>query len=207
MVVLARQRREDVVNLVTDVVAQVLVLREHLLPQIAMALRLLFVERSQAPVERFAGLCDRLQDMLGAQVFLTAGPGEHPLVEQIRSQTRSHVVALDTPPDIGRLAALLAQFDAVLCHDSGPMHVAAAVGTPVVALFGPTVPAQGFGPRGTGDRTLGVTLGCRPCSAHGPQVCPLIHHRCMRDLPLEQVVGAVVATATTEDRVAIRPGH
>jgi heptosyltransferase-2 len=95
----------------------------------------------------------------------------------------------------------------LVTNDSAPLHLATAAGTPVVALFGPTVPAQGFGPRGAADRTLGVTLGCRPCSAHGPQACPLVHHRCMRDLPVEQVVRAVAATATPEDRLAIRPGH
>jgi ADP-heptose:LPS heptosyltransferase len=57
------------------------------------------------------------------------------LLEQNQSHTRTHVVILDSPRDVGQLAALLAQFDAFLCHDSGPMHVAAAVGTPVVALF------------------------------------------------------------------------
>jgi heptosyltransferase-2 len=103
-------------------------------------------------------------------------------------------------------AALLERAAVLVTNDSAPLHLATAVGTPIVALFGPTVPAQGFGPRGTRDLTLGVTLGCRPCSAHGPQVCPLVHHRCMRDLPVEQVVRAVVA-ATSEDRIAIRPGH
>jgi heptosyltransferase-2 len=109
--------------------------------------------------------------------------------------------------DLRTAAALLGRASVLVTNDSAPLHLATAAGTPVVALFGPTVPAQGFGPRGAADRTLGVTLGCRPCSAHGPQVCPLVHHRCMRDLPVEQVARAVVATATSEDRLAIRPGH
>jgi lipopolysaccharide heptosyltransferase II len=104
-------------------------------------------------------------------------------------------------------AALLERAAVLVTNDSAPLHLATAVGTPIVALFGPTVPAQGFGPRGAGDRALGVTLSCRPCSAHGPQVCPLGHHRCMRDLPVEQVIRAVSAVATPEDRIAIRPGH
>jgi heptosyltransferase-2 len=109
--------------------------------------------------------------------------------------------------DLRAAAALLERASVLFTNDSAPLHLATAVGTPVVALFGPTVPAQGFGPRGARDRALGVTLGCRPCSAHGPQVCPLVHHRCMRDLPVEQVVRAVAAAATSEDRIAIRPGH
>jgi heptosyltransferase-2 len=109
--------------------------------------------------------------------------------------------------DLRAAAALLERASVLVTNDSAPLHLATAVGTPIVALFGPTVPAQGFGPRGARDRTLGVTLGCRPCSAHGPEVCPLVHHRCMRDLPVEQVVRAVAAAATPEDRIAIRPGH
>jgi heptosyltransferase-2 len=109
--------------------------------------------------------------------------------------------------DLRAAAALLERAAVLVTNDSAPLHLATAVGTPIVALFGPTVPAQGFGPRGAGDRTLGVTLPCRPCSAHGPQVCPLAHHRCMRDLPVEQVVRAVTAAAPPEDRIAIRPGH
>jgi heptosyltransferase-2 len=77
-----------------------------------------------------------------------------------------------------------------------------------VALFGPTVPAQGFGPRGPGDVALGHPgLSCRPCSAHGPMVCPLRHHRCMRELPVETVVAAVAATKAMEDRRAVCPGR
>jgi heptosyltransferase II len=108
--------------------------------------------------------------------------------------------------DLRTAAALLERASVLVTNDSAPLHLATAVGTPIVALFGPTVPAQGFGPRGAGDLTLGVPLGCRPCSAHGPQVCPLVHHRCMRDLPVEQVVRAVAAAATPEDRIAIRSG-
>jgi heptosyltransferase-2 len=109
--------------------------------------------------------------------------------------------------DLRTAAALLERASVLVTNDSAPLHLATAVGTPVVALFGPTVPAQGFGPRGPGDRTLGVTLGCRPCSAHGPQVCPLVHHRCMRDLPVGEVIQAVRAAASREDRIAIRPGY
>jgi heptosyltransferase-2 len=62
----------------------------------------------------------------------------------------------------------------------------------VVALFGPTVPEFGFGPVGEGDLALGVMdLVCRPCSDHGPPVCPLGHHRCMRELRVATVVTAL----------------
>lgn len=105
-------------------------------------------------------------------------------------------------------AALIARARVLVTNDSAPLHLATAVGTPLVAVFGPTVPEQGFGPRGSRSLALGhAGLGCRPCSAHGPQVCPLGHHRCMRELPVETVAEATAMVAGAEDRRAIRPRH
>ncbi len=90
-------------------------------------------------------------------------------------------------------AALLARAGALISNDSLPLHLASAMGTPTVAIFGPTVPALGFGPLAPHAETLGVdSLPCRPCHAHGPEACPLGHWRCMRDLPVSRVLDAVV---------------
>jgi lipopolysaccharide heptosyltransferase II len=105
-------------------------------------------------------------------------------------------------------AALLARAAVLVTNDSAPLHLATAVGTPIVAVFGPTVPSFGFGPRGPSDRIVEhPSLGCRPCSAHGPQVCPLGHHRCMRELSVETVAAAVGAVLGAEAHRAIRTGH
>ena len=88
-------------------------------------------------------------------------------------------------------AALIEQARLLVTNDSAPLHLAGAVGTPVVAIFGPTVPAFGFGPLGETDRIVQHTeLSCRPCSRHGPMVCPLGHHRCMREITVERVLAA-----------------
>lgn len=151
------------------------------------------------PVERFADVCDRLQDKLGAQVFLTAGPGEQRLVEQIRSHARTHVVTLDTPRDVGRLAALFAQFDAFLCHDSGPMHVAAAVGAPVVALFG-SQNATIWRPLGRRHTILQTPLPCACIGAEAPTPCvPGDSYRsyCVRQIATDDVFAAITRTLAT----------
>ncbi len=151
------------------------------------------------PVERFADVCDRLQDQLGAQVFLTAGPGEQSLIEQIRSRARTHVVTLPAPRDAGQLAALLAQFDAFLCHDSGPMHVAAAVGTPVVALFG-SQNATIWRPLGARHTILQTPLPCACIGAAAPSPCtPGDSYRsyCVRKLAADDVFAAVTRTLAT----------
>src|SRR5688572_728988 len=151
------------------------------------------------PAERFADICDRLQDKLGAQVFLTAGPGERPLVEQIQSHTRTHVVVIESPRNVGRLAALLAQFDAFLCHDSGPMHIAAAVGTPVVALFG-SQNATIWRPLGQRHTILQTPLPCACIGPAAPTPCVTgdsYRSYCVRKLPADDVFTALTRTLAT----------
>jgi heptosyltransferase-2 len=89
-------------------------------------------------------------------------------------------------------AALIGRAAVLVTNDSAPLHLATAMGTPLVALFGPTVTDFGFGPLRAGDIALGMDgLQCRPCSPHGPLRCPLGHHRCMRDLTVEAVIAAI----------------
>lgn len=95
-------------------------------------------------------------------------------------------------------AALLSRCRVLVTNDSAPLHLASAMNTPTVALFGPTVPALGFGPLADQRRVVQhQTLECRPCHAHGPMQCPQKHWRCMRDLEpslvaeaAEQLVGS-----------------
>jgi lipopolysaccharide heptosyltransferase II len=99
-------------------------------------------------------------------------------------------------------AALIGRAALLVTNDSAPLHLATAMGTPVVGLFGPTVTEFGFGPLRAGDVALAVEdLRCRPCSPHGPPACPLGHHRCMRDLTVAAVRAAI------EELGALRPRH
>lgn len=70
------------------------------------------------------------------------------------------------------LCALTAEADAIVTGDSGPMHIATAVGTPVLAMFGPTCKEWGFFPSGENDRVVQLDMPCRPCSLHGAGSCP-----------------------------------
>lgn len=111
---------------------------------------------------------------------------------------RSAVVNACGTLSLRESAALIGRARVLVTNDSAPLHLAQAMGTPTVALFGSTVPAFGFAPINPGDAALGVDgLACRPCSKHGPAWCPLGHHRCMTELSVEQVV------ATIEETVAI----
>jgi lipopolysaccharide heptosyltransferase II len=98
-------------------------------------------------------------------------------------------------------AAVMRKAAVLVTNDSAPLHFAQAVGTPTVAIFGPTLPSFGFGPRGPRDQALGVDgLPCRPCSAHGPARCPLGHHLCMQSLRVEDVLHAIEETGALHRR-------
>jgi heptosyltransferase-2 len=102
--------------------------------------------------------------------------------------------AIDATGRLSLLASahLISRARALVSNDSAPLHLASAMRTPTVALFGPTVPALGFGSLAPLHTEIGVTLACRPCHAHGPQACPLGHWKCMRELSPDTVVSALV---------------
>jgi len=85
-------------------------------------------------------------------------------------------------------AELIGRAQAIVTNDSAPQHLASAMGTPTLSIFGPTVPEFGFGPLAERHIVAGHTgLSCRPCHRHGPQRCPLGHWRCMRELSTEYI--------------------
>lgn len=85
-------------------------------------------------------------------------------------------------------AELIGRAQAIVTNDSAPQHLASAMGTPTLSIFGPTVPEFGFGPLAERKVIAGHEgLSCRPCHRHGPQRCPLGHWRCMRELSPDYV--------------------
>jgi heptosyltransferase-2 len=140
------------------------------------------------------------------RVVIVGGKEDRPLAEAIVRSSSGKAVSAAGELTLRESAALISRARVLVTNDSAPLHLATATGTPVLALFGPTVPEFGFGPRGPGDVTLGHDeLTCRPCSRHGPQACPLGHHRCMRDLSVEAVSRAMAAMACAEESRAICP--
>lgn len=144
------------------------------------------------PADRFAAVCDRLQDELGAQVFIVAGPGEITLAREICAKAQTHVVVIEQNLRIGQLAAIAAYCDLMFCHDSGPMHVAAGVGTKVVALFG-SQNATIWRPVGEGHTVLQTELPCT-CLPDTPTPCvkdDSYRSYCVRKLDTDTVFNAV----------------
>jgi heptosyltransferase-2 len=142
--------------------------------------------------EGYAQLAARISSD-GLRVVLAGSPAERPLCEAVRELAGARMPVLAGRTSLPELAALLHGADALVGNDSGPAHIATAVGTPVVAVFGPTVPAFGYTPFGRAVRIVELPdLDCRPCHHHGPQTCPLEHFRCMREIGPETVYGHLV---------------
>lgn len=99
---------------------------------------------------------------------------------------------------IADAVAWIARARLVLANDSAPAHIAGALSRPVVATFGPTVPAQGFAPLGDRVRIVERELDCRPCSRHGGDRCPIGTHECLAALPADEVVTAAESLLQTE---------
>jgi ADP-heptose:LPS heptosyltransferase len=114
--------------------------------------------------ERFADVAARLADARGAAIVATGGPGDRALVAGLQSALAPRLV-IDASAADGLLvsAALLARLDVLVTGDTGPMHLASAVGTPVVAVLGPSDPAR-YATSGPFDRVVRIDLPCSPCN-------------------------------------------
>ena len=133
--------------------------------------------------EKFAELCNRLREELGIGIVLTGG--ESAPLERICRKMRTKAVNLGGRTTLRELACIYREAALLVTTDSGPMHLAAAVGTPIVALFGPTDPAR-TGPYGPGQRIIRKGLSCSPCFRKRCET-----PRCMTDISVEEVFTAV----------------
>ena len=123
----------------------------------------------------------------GMAPVLLGGPGDRSLGAELAGTAVSAVGEFS----LQETGALLARARVLVSNDTGVMHMATGVGTPVVALFGPTVAAFGFFPYNARATVLQRDLDCRPCSAMGSARCPMGHHRCLVDISPADVMTAV----------------
>jgi heptosyltransferase-2 len=160
-------------------------------PRVGLQLGAAFGPSKLWPPERI-GLLARRLEARGIDTLLLGRAGEKELEEVARTAAgvpgRS-LVGRDRP---ALLAALMAELDAVVAADSGPAHVAAAVGVPTVTLFGPTDPRL-TAPLGAEQRAIWRQPACSPCFL---RECP-IDHRCLRAIEVDEVETAVVAALAT----------
>lgn len=145
------------------------------------------------PVEHWRMLVDRtVKD--GLAVVVVGGPGDADLGAALSGGGRGRIASAAGVFGLQTTGALLQRARALVSGDTGVMHMASGVGTPVVALFGPTVEAFGFFPYTRQAEVLELPLPCRPCTSQGGPRCPLGHHRCMVDIHVGTVYEALRRT-------------
>lgn len=141
-------------------------------------------------MDRFAQVATKLARELSATIVLTGTPDDRPLVNGIRSLLPPdvHVLDLAEPMELPVFAALLEQLQLLVTCDTGPMHLAAAVGTRVVALFGPSDPRR-YGPLTDRARVMTADLWCHPCNRvrRPPERCANGVPECMDAIDVDSV--------------------
>ncbi|HEU5231058.1 MAG TPA: lipopolysaccharide heptosyltransferase II [Ktedonobacteraceae bacterium] len=143
------------------------------------------------PIPYWATLIDRLITELEANVVLTGAPNDLPLIEDVTRRLHTHPLNLAGKTSLTQLAALLQRSNLLISGDSGPMHIAGAVGTPVLAIHGPTDPALS-GPVSPHATILRSDIWCSPCYfTKGPADCRFYTTQCMKDITPNRVFSTV----------------
>ncbi|MBC7563410.1 MAG: glycosyltransferase family 9 protein, partial [Gemmatimonadaceae bacterium] len=127
-------------------------------------------------------------------IVVVGGAEDRALAGEIAAGAPSRVLGATGRLSLLASAELIGRAAGLITNDSLPQHLASAMQVPTVTVYGPTLPAFGFGPlaprRAIVEHAPG--LECRPCSAHGPQRCPRGHFRCMREIAPATVCAALL---------------
>jgi heptosyltransferase-2 len=134
------------------------------------------------PAERYAALNDRIQEELGADVVLVGGPAELDISQEVFDASRVKPVVLTGQTDLAEAVAILAEVDLLISNDMGLAHIAPAVGTKTLVIFGPTNP-ETTRPFSNDAVIIREGVDCSPCMLRD---CP-IDHRCMTRISVDEV--------------------
>lgn len=151
---------------------------------------------------RFAALGRQLLERGFPRLVVFGGPDDEPTIERLLNELRAPVINLAGRTSVGQLAAGLRRCAVLITNDSGTMHLAAAVGAPVVAIFGSTDP-QWTGPLGDRRRVLAADVPCRPCFQ---RTCS-IGYQCMKSITVETVMNEVEELLGSGSPDAAHPVH
>jgi heptosyltransferase-2 len=118
-----------------------------------------------------------------ARIVVVGGEADRSLSDEIADATGGRSIDATGRLSLLASAEMIGRARLLVTNDSAPLHLASAMNTPTLAVFGPTVPAFGFGPLAERAAVAEIEgLECRPCDRHGPRRCPLGHWRCMREI-------------------------
>ena len=156
----------------------------------------------QWPEARFREVAERLVRDRSAGIVLTGTPADRAQVESVRlALPADRVIDLSAGTDLLTTAAVIAELDLFVTGDTGPMHLANAVGTPVVAVFGPSDPRR-YAPRGVRDTVVRIDLPCSPCNRIRlpPERCTGHTPDCLAGIEVAQVMAAIDDTLRAGER-------
>ncbi len=148
-------------------------------------------ETKRAPAELWYEISQNAEREFGLRALLVGGPGERELLSEVQELMGGNCAGVHCEESLALSAAVLAGSRFVLSNDSGVAHLAAALGKPVVALFGPTHPVLGFAPRGERAGYYTVNEYCSPCSLHGKRRCHRDQRYCFTKMEAAKVVSQV----------------
>jgi heptosyltransferase-2 len=135
---------------------------------------------------------EKLAVATGARVVLLGGASEGALAREVEAALDEPPIRLQGKTSLGELMGVLSELSLFLSNDSGPMHLAAALGVPTLAVFGPTDPGE-TGPLGSRARFVRQPVECSPCLYRD---CP-IDHRCMDRIGVDRVYEEAMGLAAT----------
>jgi heptosyltransferase-2 len=138
--------------------------------------------------ERFEELARRLISSHNCKIVLFGDSSTSDLAIKINSGLNNMAIDATGKTSVLQLAALIERCDVMITNDTGPMHIACAVGTPVVAVFGSTHPAA-TSPLGPDSMVIWKEMPCCPCHK---RTCPEVHHKCMVEVSVDEVEEAVL---------------
>jgi heptosyltransferase-2 len=139
----------------------------------------------------FAELCQLIAIEFDSPVFLIGGQADRELCDWIAAHSPANVYNTAGQFTLRQSAALLSRCQVLVTNDSAPLHLGVAVQIPVIALFGPTVPAFGFYPYGPNHLVIEKSVACRPCGIHGGKRCPTGTFLCMRGITAHEILLAI----------------
>jgi heptosyltransferase-2 len=158
-------------------------------PLVALAPAAAYGPAKEWPAGRFAALVDLLESEFGAEAVLVGAPSERARCEQVAGMSRAGAIVAAGETDVAELVAVLSLARAFAGNDSGAMHIAGALGTPTVAIFGSTNPNR-TGPLGPRTRVIWHRLECSPCLA---RTCRFGHYNCLVQVQPDEVIESLRA--------------
>ncbi len=145
----------------------------------------------QYPVVQLAEFIDSVPTEWNCQFLTFGSKAEKYLTGELNSLTKTNIIDLCGNLDLQQLVFAINKMDTVITNDSGPMHIAASLQIPQIAIFGATHTKLGFAPMNKKAIVLSADLPCQPCSLHGGKQCPIKHFNCMKLITAEQILNSL----------------